>query len=123
MKRRFKVTVDGKTYTVEVEELTEMLYPKLGSSPRTRSSVKVHEAIETPWAQSESEVITAPLPGMVTSILVTKGDAVESGRVLLILEAMKMENEIHASANGTVEEIYVDVGEQVGRGAPLIMIS
>ena len=122
MKRKFKVTVDGKTYTVEVEEETgkrETLSP--ASPPKARVSVR--ERPESTRATVEDEVITAPLPGVVSDIRVSKGDPVYAGAVLMVLEAMKMENEIHSSSSGVVEEVYVGVGEQVGRGAPLVKIT
>ncbi len=122
MKRKFKVTVDGKTYAVEVEEETgRREAPVPVSPPKTR--VTVRERAVSPRVPGEDGMITAPLPGVVSDLRVSRGDSVDVGDVLLVLEAMKMENEIHAPSGGVVEEVYVRVGEQVGRGAPLVKVS
>ena len=68
-------------------------------------------------------VIKALMPGRVVRVLVHKGDAVKKGTGLLILEAMKMENEIQAPADGTVDEIYVSPGQTVEAGADLVHVS
>jgi len=122
MKRKFNVTVDGKTYAVEVEEVTQKgENPHQVSPPKAR--VTVRERTVSPRAPVEDGVISAPLPGVVSGLRVSRGDSVNAGDVLLVLEAMKMENEIHAPSGGVVEEIYVGVGDQVGRGAPLVKVS
>ena len=117
MKRKFNVTVDCKTYAVEVEEVTgKGAAPRQVSPPKARVSVR--ERAVSPRAPVEDGVISAPLPGVVSDLRVSRGDSVDAGDVLLVLEAMKMENEIHAPSAGAVEEVYVSVGDQVGRGAP-----
>ena len=122
MKRKFNVTVDGKTYAVEVEEVTgKGEAPGQDNPPEARATVR--ERIVSPRAPVEDGVISAPLPGVVSDLRVSRGDSVDAGDVLLVLEAMKMENEIHAPSAGAVEEVYVGVGDQVGRGAPLMKVS
>ena len=118
MKRKFNVTVDGKTYAVEVEEVTgKGEAPGQDNPPEARATVR--ERIVSPRAPVEDGVISAPL----SDLRVSRGDSVDAGDVLLVLEAMKMENEIHAPSAGAVEEVYVGVGDQVGRGAPLVKVS
>ena len=68
-------------------------------------------------------VIKALMPGRVTRVSVSEGDAVRKGAGLLILEAMKMENEIQAPADGTVERIFVTPGQTVESGAELIVLT
>ncbi len=68
-------------------------------------------------------VVKALMPGRVVRILVAKGDTVRKGTGLLILEAMKMENEIQAPADGTVDEIFVEAGQTVEAGADLLHVS
>ena len=68
-------------------------------------------------------VVKALMPGRVVRVLVAKGDAVRKGTGLLILEAMKMENEIQAPADGTVDELFVEPGQTVDAGADLVHIS
>ena len=72
---------------------------------------------------SGSGVVKAMMPGRVVRVLVAKGDAVRKGAGLLILEAMKMENEIAAPADGTVDELFVEAGQTVESGAELLHIS
>jgi biotin carboxyl carrier protein len=67
--------------------------------------------------------VKAPMPGRVVRVLVAKGDTVAKGAGLLILEAMKMENEIHAPADGTIEELFVTPGQTVEAGAELLYIA
>ncbi len=122
MKRKFNVTVDGKTYAVEVEEVTGRGEAHSRISP-PKARMTVRERTMSPRAPVEDGVISAPLPGVVSDLRVSRGDSVDAGDVLLILEAMKMENEIHAPSGGVVEEVYVGVGDQVGRGAPLVKVS
>jgi biotin carboxyl carrier protein len=105
------VNVDGKEYTVHVEGLGQGA--TRAASPRT---ARAHGHSGLPGT------ITAMLPGRVVRILVNIGDPVEIGSVLLILEAMKMENEIHSNAAGTVKAIHVAPGQSVVAGQPLIEI-
>jgi biotin carboxyl carrier protein len=67
--------------------------------------------------------ISAPMPGLIVSIKVKEGDAVQSGQVLLVMEAMKMENAITASYNGSVTKIYVREGHSVGEGDLLVDVA
>jgi biotin carboxyl carrier protein len=124
MKRKFKVTVDGETFLVEVEEVE-----RGGPSPpalknrATRFPVAVKDQAKPIIGSDQGGYVLAPLPGVVSEVRVTKGSQVEKGAILLVLEAMKMENEIYAPADGVVEEVFVEVGKQVGRGDRLLLIS
>lgn len=73
-------------------------------------------------ASGAGGVVKALMPGRIVKIHVAQGDAVRKGAGLLILEAMKMENEIQAPADGTVDEIFVKVGDTVEAGTPLVHI-
>lgn len=124
MKRKFRVTVEGETFLVEVKEVVE------GGSSLQAEPTKPRGALTTVRAEPESAtgteepgVVTAPLPGVISQIMVGEGDQVEAGSVLLVLEAMKMENEIYAPSEGVVSEVYVEVGQQVGRGDRLVQVS
>lgn len=124
MKRRFRVTVEGETFLVEVEEIDEdRSAPRFEATQTAKPAASVLRLVEPPTGMSEGGVVTAPLPGVVSEVRVVEGDRVESGSVLLVLEAMKMENEIYAPAGGVVREIYVEVGGQVGRGDRLVLVS
>ena len=68
------------------------------------------------------EVVAAPMPGNILKVNVSQGQAVKSGDVLCVLEAMKMENEIMAPKDGTVTQVLVSKGSAVDTGAPLVVI-
>jgi len=104
--RGARVDVDGSTYLVEVEEHTRHLI-------RTRGAA---------GTRGGSQTITAPLPGKVTHVAVAPGDRVERGDPLVVIEAMKMENEFKASAAGTVHEVRVQPGQSVNAGDVLLVI-
>jgi biotin carboxyl carrier protein len=128
MKRKYKVTVNGETFEVEVEETTEEAptTPRVASIEVMRRSVEPRETVQKVVAPStvmEKGVVTAPLPGVVSSVHISAGDEIKAGTVLLVLEAMKMENEIYAPADGVVSEVYVEAGQQVGRGHRLVKLS
>jgi len=86
-----------------------------------RYYVPKHEIIGENSGLSDS--ISSPMPGTVIKVLVKKGDAVEAGQSLFIVEAMKMEQEIKSPHKGTIEEIFFKVGETVGEGVLLAKIS
>jgi len=122
MKRRFKVTVDGEAYTVEVEEIGGEVTPTVIERPlpQRRPPTRVMPARAL---TADAEVVSAPLPGVITEIRVSVGKAVDEGSVLLVMEAMKMENEIYSPRKGTVSALHVEAGQQVARGDSLIVIS
>ena len=76
-----------------------------------------------PAAATSEELVTAPMPGIILSILVDEGQIVSAGDPLLVLEAMKMENEIHAPRPGMVKKILVRQGSDVRQGTPLIELA
>lgn len=124
MKRKFRVTVDGETFLVEVEEvLEEGTTTRARAEKPPRMEAVAHERAGATTVEIGRGVVSAPLPGVVSGLRVAEGDEVKAGSVLLVLEAMKMENEIYAPADGVVSEVYVEVGEQVGRGDRLVLIS
>jgi biotin carboxyl carrier protein len=99
------VHVDGETYRIRVEEETRYLI-------RTRGGA----------AAATGQVLRAPMPGRVVLIEVAVGQRVQRGDGLVILEAMKMENEFRASGEGTVKEIRVETGQAVNPGDVLMVI-
>jgi biotin carboxyl carrier protein len=104
--RGARVDVDGSAYLVEVEEHARHLI-------RTRGAAA---------ARGGAQTVTAPLPGKVTHLAVGPGDRVERGDTLVVIEAMKMENEFKATAAGTVAEVRVQPGQSVNAGDVLIVI-
>ena len=69
------------------------------------------------------DAVTAPMPGTILKVNVTNGQAVKAGQVLVVLEAMKMENEIMAPKDGTISQVAVQKGASVDTGAPLVFIA
>src|SRR5262245_6725756 len=101
------VAVGGESYAVRLEEATRYAI-------RTRGGAAAGHGAQT---------VTAPLPGRVTHVAVGVGDAVRAGDPLLVIEAMKMENEFRALAAGTVSEVRVQAGQAVSGGDVLMIIT
>lgn len=132
MLRKFKITIDGKEYLVEMEEIGAPVQaatpvqptPAPVSAP-AEASPQVEEA-QAPQpvaaAGAGADAIPSPMPGTILKVLVAVGDQVAENQPLLILEAMKMENEIVASSAGTVSAIHVSPGQVVNPGDGLITI-
>ena len=108
--KKYNITVNGTTYAVEVEDL--------GGAPAPAAAAAAPAAAAAGGAAS----ITAPMPGTVLDVKVTEGQAVNAGDVVLILEAMKMENEISAPSAGTVDKIVAAKGSSVNSGDVLITL-
>ena len=79
-------------------------------------------AAAAPAVAGSGEIVTAPMPGNILKVNVNVGDKVNEGQVLVILEAMKMENEIMAPCNGTVTQVLTSKGSTVDTGAPMVVI-
>ena len=112
--KMYKVNVNGNLYeiTLEVVDAAEVkTAPKAAPAPAA--------APAAPVAAGEGQKITAPMPGTILKVNVQNGQAVKKGQVLLVLEAMKMENEIMAPADGTVTSVTVTKGASVTSGAVL----
>ena len=132
---KYKVTLNKRVYEVEVEAGEAMLvdeYEALAPAapaPVAAAPVAAPAAAPAPAAAAPAaglaagEAIKSPMPGNVLKINVTQGQKVNEGDVLIVLEAMKMENEISATKSGTVAQIVVTKGQVVETGAPLIVIA
>ena len=116
--RKYNVNVNGTAYEVTVEEV------KGGVAPAPVAAPAPAPAPAPPAAPAGAgEQITAPMPGTILDVKVSAGQAVKSGDVLMILEAMKMENEIMAPHDGTVTAVSVSKGASVESGALLCTIA
>ena len=119
----YKVTINDKLYEVEVEEGKASLLRT--ETAQAAAAAPIIEA-PTPAADAKpaaaSGALAAPMPGVVLELKVAKGQRVKENDLLLVLEAMKMENEIFAQKSGTVTEIYAAKGARVNTGDPLILI-
>lgn len=137
--KKYKVTLNGRTYEVEVEAGKAMLvdeYEAYAPAPAASAPASAPAAAAAPAApaastapaaapavQAAGETITAPMPGNILRIEVTNGAAVKAGQILVVLEAMKMENEILAPRDGTVAQIIVQKGSTVETGSPLVVLA
>ena len=129
---KYKVTLNGRTYEVEVEAGKAMLlseYEAVAPAPAAAPAAPAAAAPAAPAAAPAAPVVTgageavnAPMPGNILKVNVKAGDAVKSGTVLVVLEAMKMENEIMAPKDGTVTQVLVSKGSTVDTGAALVVI-
>lgn len=123
MIKKYNITVNGNTYDVEVEELgsegVAVSKPKVVPSNAPKSQVPKPQVVS---AGGGSGSINAPMPGTINDVRVKVGDSVKKGQVLLILEAMKMENELMASCDGTISAMNVSKGASVSVGDVLLTI-
>ena len=128
----YKVTLNGRTYEVEVEAGKAMLldeYEAIAPAPvaaapaaAPAAAAPAAAAPAAPVVTGAGETVSAPMPGNILKVNVKAGDAVKAGTVLVVLEAMKMENEIMAPKDGTVTQVLVSKGSTVDTGAPLVVI-
>jgi biotin carboxyl carrier protein len=124
--RKFLITVNEKQYEVEVDEIKSGKNPKppltSGSNGKDVSKVVTGTAAPAASSASGSVKVNAPMPGSIYKINVNKGDLVTKGQSLLILEAMKMENEIKSPKDGKVVNVLVAKGQSVNIGQTLVEI-
>ncbi|AZR72672.1 hypothetical protein BBF96_04270 [Anoxybacter fermentans] len=133
MVRKFKVKVKGEIYEVEVEEVREKNeIGGVSTTVATTTTVQAPEVTSTPETprkpQSKkaitggTEQVKAPMPGTILDVKVKVGDRVKAGDAVVVLEAMKMENDIMTSVDGEVKEVLVNSGATVNEGDILVVI-
>ena len=133
---KYKVTLNNRTYEVEVEEGKAMLIDEYEAyAPAAPAPVAAAPVAAAPAAApaapaapagaalAAGEVVKSPMPGNILNFNVSQGQKVNEGDVLIVLEAMKMENEIVATKSGTVAQIVTAKGAVVETGAPLVVIA
>ena len=114
--KKYRVTVNGTVYEVELEELTGAA-PAAPAAPAAAPAASAASA-----APAGGEQITSPMPGTILSVNVAVGDTVKRGQVLMILEAMKMENEIMCPCDGKIVSVNASKGAAVESGTLLCVI-
>ncbi len=126
--KKFNVTVNGTAYEVEVEEVKGAVpaAPRVAApAPAAPKAAPAPAPAPKKAAQSAGageHSIDAPMPGKIVKLVASVGQSVNAGDVLLILEAMKMQNEITADAAGTVKAFNVDAGNNVAAGDSLVIL-
>ena len=124
--KRFNITVNGKAYDVAVEEVTGgapvAAAPAAASAPAQPAAPAPVATPAAPAAVTGGTTVNAPMPGAILDVKVNVGDTVSEGQVLMILEAMKMENDIVAPVAGKVAAINVKKGDSVNSNDVLASI-
>jgi len=127
---KYRITLDGKTYEMEVELVDE----STGASPAQKgsykefktpvkdSTVRVIDPSAVKMTTSHKGVVESPMPGTIIAVKKAEGEEVKAGEVVLILEAMKMENEISAPVDGKIIRMNVTPGSTVAGGDVLFEI-
>ncbi|MFZ1540450.1 MAG: acetyl-CoA carboxylase biotin carboxyl carrier protein subunit [Enterococcus aquimarinus] len=132
MLRKFKIAIDGKEYLVEMEEIGGVQQPVQApvaaaapvAAPVAAPAEQAAPApAAAPVSAASGDAMTAPMPGTILRVLVNIGDEVKENQPLMILEAMKMENEVVANHAGKVAGIHVNQGQVVNAGDALITIA
>ena len=124
---KYELTLNGRTYEVEVELAAPMTAQEFQSfmpapAAPVAEAVPAAAPAAAPVVTGDGECVSAPMPGNILKVCVAAGQAIKEGDVLVILEAMKMENEIMAPKSGTVTQVAVSKGTNVETGAPLVFI-
>ena len=128
---KYKVTLNGRTYEVEVEAGKAMLLdeyeayaPAPAEAPAAAAAAAPAPApAPAPVSLASGEPVAAPMPGNIVRVAVKQGGTVKAGQILIILEAMKMQNEIVAPKAGTVAQVVVKTGDKVDTGAALVVLA
>lgn len=134
--KNLKITVNGTAYDVQVEEVSSSAPAAVPAAPAQAAPV-APAAAPAPAANvpaapapaaapasvpADAELISSPMPGTIVSVNVTSGQGVKKGDVLLVLEAMKMENEIMAPHDAVIAATHVNKGDSVDSGTPLVSL-
>lgn len=135
--KRYTITVNGQAYDVQVEENASgapvaaaapvaapaPAAPAAASAPAAApATAPAAPAAPAPAPAADAEVVSAPMPGTILDIKVSAGSKVSKGDVLVVLEAMKMENDIVAAHDATVAAIHVQKGDSVESGSALVSL-
>ena len=128
----YKVTLNGKIYEVEVEKGEAVIQAEYEAALPSATPVSAPAPTSAPSAapaapasapapaSAGATTVVAPMPGNINAVKVTSGQQVKKGDVLVVLEAMKMENDIFAEKDGKIGQVFVQKGATVQTGSPLV---
>jgi len=119
-----RLAVNGSEYDVEwlPDETAPAKTPKLSRTTVIPDTIEQGRTTQTPGAEIGPGLVKAPLPGSIFKLLVREGDKVKPGQLVLVMEAMKMENEIHCASGGVVKQVRVKEGQSVLEGDVLLVV-
>ncbi len=132
--KKFNITVNGVSYEVDVEEIKDGVAPVAPAAPKPQAAAPAAAAPAAPKPQAAAApapaatapaggtIVESPMPGNIWKVIVKEGQQVKEGETLIILEAMKMENEIPAPCDGVVASLHVAEGAAVNGGDILVSI-
>ncbi len=123
--KNYRITVNGTTYDVAVEELGAGAAPAAApvAAPVAAPAAPAPAAAPAASGSAGSVIVASPMPGKILSVKASVGAAVKQGDVILVLEAMKMENEVVAPQDGTIASINVSAGDAVEAGDTLATLN
>ena len=121
--KNYRITVNGNVYDVSVEETGSVASAPVAAAPKAVAAPKAPAAPKSASSGAGAVKVTCPMPGKILSIKASVGVSVKKGDVIMILEAMKMENEIVAPQDGTIASIDVSEGAAVESGAVLASLN
>lgn len=121
--KAYKVNVNGNVYEITLEVINKDDIKTTAPTQVAASAAPAQTSAPVAPAQAGGTTVSAPMPGTILKVNVANGQAVKKGDVLMVLEAMKMENEIMASCDGTIASVNVQAGASVETGAVLCSIA
>ena len=120
--KKYKVNVNGTAYEITLEVVDEKEVASAPAAPAAPAPAAAPAAAAPAAAPAGAETVKSPMPGTILAVNVTAGQSVKKGDVLVVLEAMKMENEIQAARDGVIASVAVTKGATVETGAVLVVL-
>ena len=120
--KKYKVNVNGTAYEITLEVVDEKEVASAPAAPAAAPTAPAPAPAAPAAAPAGAETVKSPMPGTILAVNVTAGQSVKKGDVLVVLEAMKMENEIQAARDGVIASVAVTKGATVETGAVLVVL-
>jgi len=129
--KKYQITLKGQVYELDVEEIGGSSTPVASKTASTPAAASAPSATQAPKATppkaapkaapAGAQTVVAPMPGKIMAVNVKNGDSIKRGDIICILEAMKMQNEIMATQEGTVSDVRITVGQIMSTGDVIIV--